>query len=52
MGDSTEWNGFPEPRAPIRLSPSLPHEGRGWAARRYPGGRRPPPLPPGLSLRL
>ena len=40
MGDSTEWNGFPEPRAgcrfPIRLSPSLPLEGLAFSAATVP----------------
>ena len=47
MGDSTEWNGFPEPKAgfPFAYRPPLSLKGRGRAARRLAGGRRPPPAP-------
>ena len=53
MGDSTEWNGFSELKAPFAYRPPVPGasleraclEGRGRAARRLAGGRRPPPAP-------
>ena len=49
MGDSTEWNGFPEPVSkagfPFAYRPPLSLKGRGRAARRPAGGRRPPPAP-------
>ena len=47
MGDSTEWNDFPEPKAgfPFAYRPPLSLKGRGRAARRPAGGRRPPPAP-------
>ena len=52
MGDSTEWNDFPEPVFPFAYRPPLSLKGRGRAARRLAGGRRPPPAPRAVAPSL